>query len=132
MLKQITTISFLKKGGNPIINRPTRISEHSAILTDKFLTTDIFSNSLKKVINRMFLIIFQCFSIQLAEEKLREGVIKTVLLISVTSFMEELPLLHWRHNDFNGSGNKIFVKFQRTMIDICDVNLPIREYWEHS
>ena len=62
MLKQNTTISFLKKGGNPIINRPTRISEHSATLTDNFLTTDIFSDSLKKVINRMFLIIFQYVS----------------------------------------------------------------------
>ena len=40
---------IFEKGTIPIINRPTRISEHSASLTDNTLTTDIFNNSLKKV-----------------------------------------------------------------------------------
>ena len=40
-----------EKGAIPIVNRPTRISEHSASLIDNILTTDIFNNSLKKGIN---------------------------------------------------------------------------------
>ena len=36
-----------EKGTIPIINCSTRISEHSASLTDNILTTDIFDNSLK-------------------------------------------------------------------------------------
>ena len=55
--------NIFEKGAIPIINRPTRISEHSASLIDNILTTDIFNNSLKKVyLNRMFLIIIQYFS----------------------------------------------------------------------
>ena len=40
--------NIFEKGAIPIINRPTRISEHSASLVDNILTTDIFNNSLKK------------------------------------------------------------------------------------
>ena len=40
--------NIFEKCAIPIINRPTRISEHSASLTDNILTTDIFNNSLKK------------------------------------------------------------------------------------
>ena len=38
--------NLFEKGAIPIINRPTRISEHSASLIDNILTTDIFHNSL--------------------------------------------------------------------------------------
>ena len=62
----------------PIINRPTRISEYSASLTDNILTTDIFTNSLKKGIIKSDVSdhfpIF--FSIQMTKEKFREGVVK--------------------------------------------------------
>ena len=55
--------NIFEKGTIPIINCPTRISEHSASLIDNILTTGIFNNSLKKVyLNRMFLIIIQYFS----------------------------------------------------------------------
>ena len=55
--------NIFEKGAIPIINCPTRISEHSASLIDNILTTDIFDNSLEKVyLNRMFLIIIQYFS----------------------------------------------------------------------
>ena len=40
--------NLFEKGAIPFINRPTRISEHSASLIDKILTTDVFNNSLKK------------------------------------------------------------------------------------
>ena len=40
-----------EKDAIPIINRPIRISEHSASLIDNILTTDIFNNSLKKRCN---------------------------------------------------------------------------------
>ena len=43
---------IFEKGAIPIINRPTRISEHSASLIDNILTTDIFNNSLKKGITK--------------------------------------------------------------------------------
>ena len=61
-----------------IINRSTRISEHSASLTNKILATDIFNNSLKKGIiksdvSHHFSIFF---SIQLTETKLQESAIK--------------------------------------------------------
>ena len=41
-------VNIFEKGATPIINHSTRISEHSASLTDNILTTDIFNNSLKK------------------------------------------------------------------------------------
>ena len=69
---------IFEKGAIPIINRPTRISEHSASLIDDILTTDTFKNSLKKSIIKSdvshYFPIF--FSIQLTKEKLREDVIK--------------------------------------------------------
>ena len=70
--------NIFEKDAIPIINPPTRISEHSASLIDNTLTTDIFNNSLKKRIIKSdvsdhFLIFFL---IQLTKEKLREGVIK--------------------------------------------------------
>ena len=40
--------NIFEKGAIPIINRSTRISEHSTSLTDNILKTDIFNNSLKK------------------------------------------------------------------------------------
>ena len=56
-----------------IINRPTRISEHSANLIDNVLTTDIFNNYLEKRITKSdvsdYVPIF--FSIQLTKEILR-------------------------------------------------------------
>ena len=70
--------NIFEKGAIPIINHPTRISEHSTSLIDNILTTDIFNNSLKKVIIKSDVSdhfpIF--FSIQLTKEKLREGAIK--------------------------------------------------------
>ena len=70
--------SIFEKGAIPIINRPTRISEHSTGLIDNILTTDTFNNSLKRGIIKsdvsdhfpMF------FSIRLTNEKLQEGIIK--------------------------------------------------------
>ena len=40
--------NVFEKSAIPIINRPARISEHSASLIDNILSTDIFDNSLKK------------------------------------------------------------------------------------
>ena len=80
--------NIFEKGAISIINRPTRISEHSASLIDNILTTDIFNNSMKKGIIKPNVSdhfpIF--FSIQLTKEKLREGVVKLKkeFLISVT------------------------------------------------
>ena len=66
--------NIFEKGAIPIINRPTRISEHLGSLIDNILTTDIFNNSLKKGIIKLDVSdhfpIF--FSIQLTKEKLRE------------------------------------------------------------
>ena len=62
--------NIFEKGAIPIINRPTRISEHLAGLIDNILTTDIFKNSLRKGIFPIL------FSIRLTKEKLQEGVIK--------------------------------------------------------
>ena len=80
--------NIFEKGAIPIINRPTRISEHSASLIDNIFTTDIFNNSLKEStiksdVSGHFPIFF---SIQLSKEKLREGVIKIKkeFLINVT------------------------------------------------
>ena len=60
-----------EKGAIPIMNRPTRILEHSVRLIDNILTTDIFNSSLKEAIIKS-----DYFSIQLTKEKLWEGVIK--------------------------------------------------------
>ena len=67
-----------EKGAIPIMNRPTRILEHSVRLIDNILTTDIFNSSLKEGIIKSdvsdhFSI---SFSIQLTKEKLWKGVIK--------------------------------------------------------
>ena len=40
--------NIYEKSTIPILNGPTRISDHSASLIDNILTTDIFNNSLKK------------------------------------------------------------------------------------
>ena len=89
-----------EKDAIPIINRPIRISEHSASLIDNILTTDIFNNSLKKGVitsdvSDHFLIFF---SIQPTKEKLREGVIKIKKRVfnnrNMVSFKEQLSLLH--------------------------------------
>ena len=70
--------NIFEKGVIPIINRPTRISEHLASLIDSILTENIFKNSLKKVIIKSDVSdhfpIF--FSVQLTKEKLQQGVIK--------------------------------------------------------
>ena len=79
-----------EKAANPIINRPTRILEHSASLIDNILTTGIFTNTLKKDIIKLDLSNhFQMlFSIQLTKERLQEDVIKIQkeFLITVTFF----------------------------------------------
>ena len=105
--------NIFEKGAIPIINRPTRISEHSASLIDNILTTDIFNSSLKKGIIKSdvsdYFPIF--FSIRLTKEKLQEGVIKIKKRVfskrNITTFKEQLSLLHWRHTDFNGTMNEI-------------------------
>ena len=79
-----------EKAAIPIINRPTRILEHSGSLIDNILTTGIFNNSLKKDIIKLDLSNhFQMlFSIQLTKERLQEDVIKIQkeFLITVTFF----------------------------------------------
>ena len=66
------------------------------------------------------------------EEKLQEGVIKVKKSVfskcNITSFKEQLSLLHWRHTDFHGTVNEIYDTFLKTLTDIYDANFPIREY----
>ena len=66
------------------------------------------------------------------EEKLQEGVIKVKKSVfskcNITSFKEQLSLLHWRHIDFNGTVNEIYDTFLKILTDIYDANFPIREY----
>ena len=96
--------------------------------------TDIFDNSLKKGIIKSdvsdYFPIF--FSIRLTKEKLQEGVIQIKERVfskrNITSFREQLSLLHWRHIDFNGTANEIYDTFLKTLTDIYDANFPIREY----
>ena len=70
--------NVFEKGVVPIIDPPTRISEHLTSLIGNILTTDIFNNSLKKCIIKSdvsdYFPIF--FSIRLTKEKLQKGVIK--------------------------------------------------------
>ena len=47
---------------------------------------------------------------------------------NITSFIEQLTLLHWRHIDFNRTANEIYDTFLRPLTDIQDANSPIREY----
>ena len=80
--------NIFEKSAIPIINRPTRISQHSANLTDNILTTDMFNNFLRKGIIKSdvsgYCPIF--FLIQLTKGKLQEGFIKIKkeFLITVT------------------------------------------------
>ena len=107
--------NIIEKGAIPIINRPTRISEHLSSLIDNILTTGVLNNPLKKGIIKLDLSdhfsIF--FSIRLTKEKLQEGVIKIKKNVfskrNITSFKEQLSLLHWRHIDFNGT---VFLKIK--------------------
>ena len=66
--------NIFEKGAIPIINRPTRISEHSASLIDNILTIDIFNNSLKKGIIKSNVCDHfpRFFSIRVTKEKLQE------------------------------------------------------------
>ena len=65
---------IFEKGAIAIINRPTRISEHSASLIDNILTIDIFNNSLKKGIIKSNVCDHfpRFFSIRVTKEKLQE------------------------------------------------------------
>ena len=47
---------------------------------------------------------------------------------NITSFKEQLSLLHWKHVDFNGTVNEIYDTFLKSLTDIYDSNFPIREY----
>ena len=47
---------------------------------------------------------------------------------NITSFKEQLSLLHWKHTDFNGTVNEIYDTFLKTLTDIYDANFPMREY----
>ena len=125
--------NIFEKDAIPIITPPTRISEHSASLIGNILMTDIFNNSLKKGIIKSDVSdhfpIF--FSIQMTKEKLREDFIKIKQRFfnqrNITSFKEQLSLLHWRRIDFKGIVNEIYDIFLRALTDIYDANLPIRE-----
>ena len=104
--------NIFEKGAIPIINRRTRILEHSLSLINNILTTDIFNNSLKKGIIKSdvsdHFSLF--FPIQLTKENLREGIIKKKRVFSncnMIFFKEQLSLLHWRYIDFNGTVNEI-------------------------
>jgi hypothetical protein len=39
---------MFENGAFPIINRPTRVSAHSATLIDNIITTEVFDKSLRK------------------------------------------------------------------------------------
>ena len=43
---------------------------------------------------------------------------------NITSFKEQLSLLHWRHVNFN----KTYDTFLRKLIDTYDANFPFRKY----
>ena len=47
---------------------------------------------------------------------------------NITSFKEQLPLLFWRHIDFNGTVNDTYDAFPRTLTDKCDANFTIRKH----
>ena len=46
----------------------------------------------------------------------------------ITSFKEQLSLLHWRHIGFNGTVNEIYDTFLKILTYIYDAYFPIREY----
>ena len=64
----------------------------------------------------------------MTKEKLQEGVIKIKKKVfnnrNITSFEEQLSLLHWRHIGFNGTVNEIYDPFLRTLTDIYDAKFP--------
>ena len=47
---------------------------------------------------------------------------------NITSFKEQISVLHWRHIDFNGTVNEIYDTFLKILTDIYDANFPIHEY----
>ena len=47
---------------------------------------------------------------------------------NITTFKEQLSLLHWRHIDFNRTVNEIYDTFLKTLTDIYDANFAIRKY----
>ena len=104
------------------------------VLLINILATNIFNNFLKKGITKLdvcdhFLIFF---SIQQTKEKLPKGVWKMKQRVfnncTITSFKEQLSLLHWRHIEFNGTVSEISDTFLKTLTDIYNTNFPTREY----
>ena len=115
--------NIFEKGA--IINRPTRISEHSASL--------IFNNSLKKgIIKSDVSDHFPIFLNTINERKTSGRCYKDKKRVfskrNITSFKKQLSLLHWRYIAFKGTVNEIYDTFLKTLIDIYDANFPIREY----
>ena len=95
-----------EKDAIPIINRPTRVSDHSATLIDNIITTEVFEKSLIKGIIKTdvsdhFPIFFainnskrQCNE---PNKKIRKRIFNEA---NLESFKEQLSLLHWQHIDF--------------------------------
>ena len=90
----------------------------------KHFYDNIFENGAIPIINS---------SIWISEHSasLTENILLTDIFnnnFNITSFKEQLSLLHWRHIDFNGTVNEIYDMFLRTVTDIYDASFPIREY----
>ena len=126
--------SMFEKRAIPIINRPTRVTNHSATLIDNIITTDIFDGTLKKGIIKTdvsdhFAIFFSC---RLTNKKTSFDKIKIKKRVfsekNIKSFKEQLELLHWEHIDLSSNGNTIYNTFVNTIHDVYDVNFPIIEF----
>ena len=47
---------------------------------------------------------------------------------NLSSFKEQLSLLHWYHIDINKDANQIYKSFLETFSDIYNANFPIKEF----
>jgi hypothetical protein len=125
---------MFEKGAIPIINRPTRVSEHSATLIDNIITTEIFEKSLRKGIIKtdvsdhfpiFFALNYSKRKCNEPNKKIRKRIFNEA---NLESFKEQLSLLHWQQIDFTENANIIYEKFHQTIFDVYDANFPINEY----
>ena len=126
--------SLYEQGTIPLVNKPTRVTLNSASLIDNIITNDIINNSSRKgIIKSDISDHFPIFiSVSTSKTKTTKQSVKILKRDfndrNMTSFKEQLSLLHWNHIDLNTDVNLIYETFLETFSDIYDANFPLKEY----
>ena len=121
--------NIFEKGDILIINHPTWIFKYLENLIANILTTSLTILWNKElVVSEHFPIFFVNTNYEIKTSGWRFKNTKSAYDKHNITFNEQLPLLHWRHIEFNGTMKKICETPMRTLTHIYDANLSEQEY----